>query len=345
MHHAIVRLIAIAGFFFGALPAHAQAPEQPGVKFTLEWAFQGPQSIFTYAAESGAFKNEGLTVQVDRGSGSADAVSRVATGTYEFGWAEMSAVIKFNADHPERPLMAVYVTHENSANAVMSIKGRGISVPKDLEGKKVGSTAGSAARDVFDAFARINGFDPGKIKTETVSGALRETMLVRGDVDAILGATTSGVFTIKSLGTKMDDIIVMPYGKFGVELYGHALITTAAFAERNPKTVAAFVKAVNKSLVAAIANPKAAVASLKARDGLVNLDLENDRLLLMLRDMVVTPTTRAEGLGTVSPVRMKKTMQSIYDAYGIKTVPAPEKVYTDRFLPPKAERIPPALGA
>ena len=102
MHHAIVRLIAIAGFFFGALPAHAQPPEQPGVKFTLEWAFQGPQSIFTYAAESGAFKNEGLTVQVDRGSGSADAVSRVATGTYEFGWAEMSAVIKFNADHPER---------------------------------------------------------------------------------------------------------------------------------------------------------------------------------------------------------------------------------------------------
>jgi NitT/TauT family transport system substrate-binding protein len=105
------------------------------------------------------------------------------------------------------------------------------------------------------------------------------------------------------------------------------------------------VRAVNKSLVAAIGNPKASVASLKARDGLVNLELENDRLLLMLRDMVVTPTTRAEGLGTVSPVRMKKTMQSIYDAYAIKTAPMPEKVYTDKFLPPKAERIPPAIGS
>ena len=65
----------------------------------------------------------------------------------------------------------------------------------------------------------------------------------------------------------------------------------------------------------------------------------------MLRDMVVTPNTRAEGLSSVSRTRMTKTMQNIYDAYNIKTVPAPEKVYTEKFLPPKAERIPPAIGS
>jgi hypothetical protein len=33
---------------------------------------------------------------------------------------------------------------------------------------------------------------------------------------------------------------------------------------------------------------------------------------------------------------------TIADAYALKTSPAPEVVYTDRFLPPQAERLLPA---
>jgi NitT/TauT family transport system substrate-binding protein len=323
--------------------AAAQAVEQSSLKLTLDWAFQGPQAVFTHAADKGLYKAQGLDVQVDRGSGSADAVTRVASGAYQFGWAEMSAIIKFNAEHPGRELIAVYVTHDDSANAVITVKGRGISGPKDLEGKKVGSTAGSAARDVFAAFAKANGVDDTRVRHETVSGSLRETMLVRGDVQAILGAITSGVFTVKSLGIKQEDIVWMRYGKYGIDLYGHALMTTAAFAEKNPRTVAAMARAVNQALKAAIADPKAVVASLSARDKLADLDLERDRLVLMLRELVLTPYYKANGLSSVTPERMRKSMQLIYDAYGIKTPPAVEKVYTDRFLPPRADRMPPAL--
>jgi NitT/TauT family transport system substrate-binding protein len=330
-------------FVLVSTAVHAQGVEQPAVKLTLDWAFQGPQAVFTYAADKGLFKAQGVNVQVDRGSGSADAVTRVASGAYQFGWAEMSAVIKFNAEHPGRELIAVYVTHDDSANAVITVKGRGIAVPKDLEGKKVGATAGSAARDVFDAFAKANGIDQSKVRHETVSGSLRETMMVRGDVQAILGAITSGVFTVKSLGIKQEDILWMRYGNYGIDLYGHALMTTAAFAEKNPKTVAAMVKAVNEALKAAIADPKAAVATRSARDKLADLDLERDRLLLMLRELVLTPYYRANGLSSVTPERMRKSIQLIYDAYGVKAAPAVDKVYTDRFLPPKAERMPPAL--
>jgi hypothetical protein len=35
-----------------------------------------------------------------------------------------------------------------------------------------------------------------------------------------------------------------------------------------------------------------------------------------------------------------KSIQLIYEAYGVKAPLAPEKVYTDRFLPPRAERMP-----
>ena len=320
--------------------AHAQSVEKPAVKITLDWAFQGPQAVFTYAADRGLFKKEGLDAQVDRGSGSADAVTRVAAGAYDFGWAEMSSIIKYNAEQPGRELVAVYVTHDHSANAVITVKGRGIASPKDLEGKKVGSTAGSAARDVFGTFAKMNGVDASKVLHETVSGSLRETMLVRGDVQAILGAITSGVFTVKSLGIKQEDIISMPYGRYGLDLYGHAVMTTAAFAEKNPRTVAAMVRAVNASLKDAIANPKAVVATLSSRDKLADLALEHDRLQLMLRELVLTPYINQNGLGSVTRERMVRSVQLIHDAYGVKTPPAVDKLYTDRFLPPRAERMP-----
>jgi NitT/TauT family transport system substrate-binding protein len=337
-------LLAALGTPAAALPLSSMAQtapvEQANAKLTLEWAFQGPQAIFTYAADKGLFNKRGVNVHVDRGSGSTDAVTRVASGAYDFGWAEMSSIIKFNAEHPERALLAVYVTDYDSANAVITVKGRGISTPKELEGKKVGATAGSAALDVFSAFAKANGVDEKKVIHKTVSGSLRETMMVHGDVDAILGAITSGVFTVKSLGVRQEDIIWMLYSKYGVDLCGRALMTTAAYAGKNPQTVTAVVAAVNEALKAAIADPVPVVATLKSRDTLVDLALERDRLLLMLHELVLTPQYKANGLSTVPLERVQRSMQLVYDAYDVKARPVAEKLYTDRYLPPKADRMP-----
>jgi NitT/TauT family transport system substrate-binding protein len=346
------RRAALAALTLGALgvaalcpasPASAQAVEKPSLRMTLDWAFQGPQAVFTSAQDNGFFKKEGLDVRVDRGSGSTDAVVKVASGAYDIGWSEMSSIIKYNSEHPENPLIAVYITHENSANAVISIRGRGIEKPKDLEGKKVGSTAGSAARDVFATFANANKIDAAKVSTQTVSGSLRETMLVHGDVDAILGAITSGVLTVKSLKVPENDIIVMTYGDYGVPLYGHAVFTTAAFAKANPKTVGGAVRAINAALKAAIADPDAAVETLKSRDKVIDLPLERERLQLMLKKLVLTERIRANGLSTVTPEQLAGTIKTIADAYGIATPPAAEQTFDARFLPPREERMAPAL--
>jgi NitT/TauT family transport system substrate-binding protein len=338
-----VSVIACIGAAGSPALAQAQTVEKQSIKMTLEWAFQGPQSVFTSAQDNGFFKKQGLEVRVDRGSGSTDAVVKVAAGAYDIGWSEMSSIVKFNSEHPDTPLLAVYITHENSANAVLSMRGRGIEKAKDLEGRKVGSTAGSAARDVFAAFARANNVDPAKIKTETVSGTLREAMLVHGDVDAILGAITSGVLTLKALKVPENDIIVMTYSDYGVPLYGHAVFTTAAFAKANPQTVAAAVRGINNALKAAIANPDSAVATLTSRDKTSDLPLERERLLLMLKRLVLTDHIREAGLSTITPEHLDATIKTISDAYGIKTPLRGDQVFDARFLPPQAERMPPTL--
>jgi NitT/TauT family transport system substrate-binding protein len=173
-----------------AEPAFAQV-ERPEVKLTLDWAFQGPQSVFTLPAERGYYKAEGLDATVDRGSGSNDAVARVASGAYQFGWGDPSAMIKYNAEHPGRELIAVFVTGDASPNAVMALKKSGIAKPKDLEGKTLAATAASAGRLMFDAFAQAAGIDAKTITWQTVSGQLREPMLVRGVGAAGAGLTNT----------------------------------------------------------------------------------------------------------------------------------------------------------
>src|SRR5579871_5212312 len=110
-------LLAALSIAWRVEPAAAQL-ERPAVKLTLDWAFQGPQSVFTLPAERGYYKAEGLAMTVDRGSGSTEAVARVASGAYEFGWGDPGAMIKYNADHPGHELIAVFVTGESSPLAV-----------------------------------------------------------------------------------------------------------------------------------------------------------------------------------------------------------------------------------
>lgn len=325
--------------------AQAQNVETPGVKISLDWAFQGPQSVFLYGAELGEFKKRGIDVTIDRGSGSGDTITRVASGAYHFGWADIATMVKFNAQNPGKELMAVYVTGGNSPLAVITVNGRGIDSPKHLAGKSLTATAGSAALALFTIFAKDAGFDPKSVTWKQVSGALREPMMVRGEADAAAGFTTSSVMSVVELGVKRDDVVTFKYNDYGLKQYGTALLVRPEFAKENPKTVAAVVAAVNASFMDAIRNPKASVKAVKARDALVNLDIECVRLLDGLRDLTLTEEFKTKGISSVDNARIAASVMEIKDAYELKTDVPADKVFTDAFLPAQAERMPPALGS
>ena len=78
---------AIAALILAALPAPGIA-QTPSVKFTLDFAIQGQQSPFVLAADGGYFSRAGVNVQVDRGYGSADTITKVASGAYDMAFAD-----------------------------------------------------------------------------------------------------------------------------------------------------------------------------------------------------------------------------------------------------------------
>ena len=120
----------------------AQA-QTTSLKFQLDWRFEGPAAFMTYPAAQGIFKQAGLDVTVDAGNGSGGTVTRVASGAYDLGFADLAALMEFHANNPDAPNkpVAIMMLYNNTPASVMALKKSGIKTPADLAGKKLGAPA------------------------------------------------------------------------------------------------------------------------------------------------------------------------------------------------------------
>lgn len=334
-----LKTILGAGALIGALLAGTSgAFAQTAVKFTLDWVFQGPTSPFLVALDKGYYKAEGLDVTMDPGQGSAGAVQRVATGAYQIGFADVNSLIEYNAKNPGKEVLAVFMAYDFPPFGVYAMKKSGIKVPKDLEGKKLGSPVFDASFRLFPAFAKKVGIDAKKVESINLTPQLREQSLVQGTVDFISGHYFSSFLDLKARGAQPDDIVVMRYSDFGMNVYGNGIIVSPEMA-KDDKAVSGFIRATVKAWKEVIADPKSGVAAAKKRDPLIDEKLEAERLDISLKTNILTPYVKANGMGDVDPERFNKALAEVADAFGLPAAPAPDKVFTNKYLPPKADRM------
>ena len=236
------------------------AGAQTDIKFTLDWKFQGPTAQFIVAQEKGYFEQEGLDVTIDSGNGSAGAVTRVASGAYQMGFADINALVEFMVANPGQPVKSVMMLYDAPPFGVYALKSSGIKEPKDLVGRTLGAPVFDASYKLFPAFAHQVGIDPAAVPRINMDPPLREAMLVRGDVDAITGHYFSSMLDLMAKGVAKDDIVAMLYSDYGMDFYGNGVIASGAFIDQHPDAVAGFNRAVAKGLKDVIADPAAAVA-------------------------------------------------------------------------------------
>ena len=117
-------------------------------------------------------------------------------------------------------------------------------------------------------------------------------------------------------------------------------MTTKKFADENPNTVRGVVKALNHGTKDALAKPEEALAILKRIDPILKMDTERLRLQIS-NELTAPPFVQKNGLSAVTPEKLKFTIDSVVAAYQLPSTPTPGSVFTDKFLPPKAERMPP----
>jgi NitT/TauT family transport system substrate-binding protein len=62
-------------------------------------------------------------------------------------------------------------------------------------------------------------------------------------------------------------------------MYGNAIIASPELIKENPAALKAFLAAFTKGAKDVIANPAAAIGDVKARDGIINVELETRRAI------------------------------------------------------------------
>ena len=328
---AFAAALGMAGF-----PALAQ---QTPVKFTLDFVIQGPHAPFFLAAERGYYTREGINLTaLDAGRGSSDTVNRIASGAYDIGIGDINALIEFNSKNPGKELIAVMMYYDSGPFAIITLRDKGITTPKDLAGKKAAAPSFDTPFRLFSLFAKANGIAPQSVTWANVAPPLREPMLAQGQTDMISGFSFTSMLALRSLGVQESRLNVFYYRDYGVDLYSNAIIVTPAYAKANPKIVSGFVRATLNGMQDTIAEPRAAVATVKKREALLNENLEYERLMMAIGTSMITEDVKKDGLGNIRRERMVKNIELVSEGFNLERKVTPEQVFDAQYLPPRAQR-------
>jgi len=333
---ARARLACLAGAAAGSIAGAAQA--QTGIKLSLDERLEGPAALFLLPQDRGYYRSEGLDVTIEEGASALDPITRVASGGYELGFADINALIRYRDQNPAAPLKAVFMLFNKPPFAIVGRKSRGISDPKSLEDKKLGGSPAGATYDQWPLFAKLNDVDAAKVAVEKIGIPVRAPMLAAGQLDAVLGYSFRVYVDIKERGVPADDVVLLPMANYGLKLYGGAIIANSKFAAEKPDAVAGFLRAFLKGLKDTIKNPSAAVDSVVKREDLGKKEVELERLRMAIRDNIVTPEVRADGLGAIDGARLTEAINQIALTYAFKAKPKASDIFDPAFLPAAADR-------
>jgi NitT/TauT family transport system substrate-binding protein len=322
---------ALAGAL--ALGFATAAAAETALPFALDWKFEGPAAPYFVAVDKGYFAEADLAVEIAAGSGSLDAIPKVATGAFPVGFADINSLIKFLDQNPGAPVTAVMMVYDKPPFAVIGRKSLGVETPADLEGKVLGAPPPDGAWAQFPIFAAENGLDMAKITVEPVGFPTREPMLAEGNVAAITGFSFTSFLNAARLGVPEDDLVTLLMADYGVDLYGNAIIVNTDFAAENPEVIKGFLAAVAKGWADAVADPAGAIPALIERNPAADAALEQRRLELAIDANVVTDWTSANGFGGIDATRFANALEQIKLTYAFANAPDAALYFTDAYLP------------
>ena len=253
-------LAAVTLSLAAVMPAGAQ-----DLKVSLNAPYDGSNAAFFLAEDKGYYAAEGLKVTFDPSAGSGEAVTRIGSGTYDFGFGDINVLMEFNAKNPDNAGKAVYMLYYRSPLSVGSFAKAGITKAADLNGKKIGGALTDGAYKLFPAYAKLTDVKAKLIQWQYGDLRLREALLLKGDVDAILGFDSTMYFNLVRQGIAPSDIKFLYYSDAGLNIYGNAILASKKLPTPIRRSFAASLLPPRRAGATRIANPVAAIAALKKR--------------------------------------------------------------------------------
>jgi len=326
---ALVLVLAVAA----AAPAAAQAPQK--VVFALNWFAVGDHAAYWVALEKGYYKEKGLDVELQNSKGSGDSIAKVDTGRADIGLADASVVVPRVAQGAK--IKVVGAVFDNTPLNIWTRKDTGISKPKDLEGKTLAAPPGDSQRQLFPAFAKINGVDESKVRWVNIEPAAKFVALSEKRADAVPDYTTGQPFWEKAVGK--DNLVMMPWHRFGFDTYSMSIFASEKTMNERPKVLRDFLEASYKGWRDVMADPRAALEIFKKRVPEIDLALIEPNMMLGL-DLMRTDRFAQNGIGWMDRSKMCRTVELINTYMDVPRKVGCDEVFTNSFLtkiePPKS---------
>lgn len=330
MSHALAAVAAALSAGLIAIPALAQSTN---VKYLNDWRWEGPAAPLLLA-NKGLFQKENLNVTLTPGTGSGATVAKVASGEFDIGLGDFSALIEHAAKNPNAaPPVAVYVLYERTPSTLFIRKASGATRPDELAGKKLGAPPFDGGRKLWPAYSALA--KTGEVKWENVDAAKREEMFAKGQLDGITGFYFTTMLNIERQGMSGSAYAAYPFHEAGMRVYGNVIMVNPKFLNDQPKAVAGFVRAFHAGVKAALKDTKEAVKYVKEADPTLDEQFEWRRARLAFDTFVSTPTVQETGLGAIDMKRVQSNIDMVTTAYKLSNKPTAQSVARADMVPAK----------
>ena len=315
-----IAILSIITMFFGVFAVvKNNNNNDESISVRLKWVCQAQFAGFYTAKAKGYYQERGLNVEIEPAGPNISPIQSVVSGVNDFGIAGAEEIIT-SIDNGV-PIVAIAVIYRETPEALTSLKEKNITKPEDLIGKTVGVIYGND-ENLYRIFLRNNGIEEKQVnEVPAITGV---SQILSEKVDAKMAYEMNDPILLELQG---EEINVMRFRDYGVNVYADTIFTTKEMIENNPEKVRDFVNASIDGWKEAIENPEEAVRELLS----VNNTLNYEHQLGYLKESVPIICTD-EKIGVSNPNVWKNMINDLYDFGIIKNKINENDVFTNEFI-------------
>ena len=315
--------LALAAWLAGATAASAEEK----FTFALNWFAVGDHAAYWVALDKGYYKAKGLDVTLENSKGSGDSIAKVDTGRADAGLADAAVVIASNARGTT--VKTVGMVFDKNPNNFFSLKSNPLTKPKDLEGKTLGAPPGDSQRQMFPAFAKVNGIDASKVSWVNIEPAAKIAAVAEKRMDGVGDYTTGLPLYEKAAGK--GNVVMLQWADFGFDLYAMSIMASEKTMKEKPKQLKDFLEASYMGWRDVMADPAGAMVIFKKRVPEIDVDVISQNMQLGL-SLMKTERYAKNGIGWIDEKKMCESVDLVNTHMGLPKRVECKDVYTGDFF-------------
>ncbi|MDF2115125.1 ABC transporter substrate-binding protein [Roseiarcaceae bacterium H3SJ34-1] len=329
------KFTTLCGALLLAAVSHTSCFALDKVTLQLNWLADGQKSAAFVGRDRGVFQRQGIDLEIKRGFGSGDTLTKLITGAADFGYVDLPTIMTADEGRfgKTKAIMSLF---SKSPHALITTTDSGINSLNDLKGKTIASAPFSSTLLYLPSILRRSGIDISSVNIAKVEAATMGPLLVQGKVDGSMLWSPDASFVMPMLekAGKKGKIIFLLDGGGNFNMYSLAVAATVKTISERPDLVRRFVAALLESHEIVRKEPEASTAALVKAEP--QLDVATMiQMTKLTNDLMFNAESDKDGFGNFSPALVKETYDWMIQAGQVKTPQDPEMFVDRSFLPKK----------